>query len=51
MVITRARGVVTVLNPKQIPAAVALRSAPVLTTDQIDLVARQLEVRCRDVEF
>ena len=51
MVITRARGIVTVLNPKQIPAAVALRGAPVLTADQIDLIARQLEARCRDVEF
>ncbi len=51
MVITRARGAVTVLNPKQIPAAVALRGAPVMTADQIDLIARQLEARCRDVEF
>ncbi|MFA6289730.1 MAG: nuclease-related domain-containing protein [Opitutaceae bacterium] len=51
MVITRARGAVTVLNPKQIPAAVALHGAPVMTADQIDLVARQLEARCRDVEF
>ena len=51
MVITRARGAVTVLNPKQIPAAVALRGAPMLDADQIDLVSRQLEARCRDVEF
>jgi len=51
MVITRTRGAVTVLNPKQIPAAVALRGAPLMTADQIDLVARQLEARCRDVEF
>ena len=51
MVITRARGPVIVLNPKQIPAAVALRGAPVMTADQIDLVARQLDARCRDVEF
>lgn len=51
MVITRARGAVTVLNPKQIPAAVAQRDAPVLDFTQIDLIARQLETRCRDVEF
>ena len=51
MVITRARGTVTVLNPKQIPSAVTSRGAPVLDADQIDLVARQLEARCRDVEF
>ncbi len=51
MVITRARGAVTVLNPKQIPAAVALRGAPVLDEQQIDLVARQLDARCRDVEY
>ena len=52
MVITRAHGAVTVLNPKQIHAAVALRGAPVLVLDsaQIDLIARQLEARCRDVE-
>lgn len=51
MVITRARGAVTVLNPKQIPAAVALRGAPVLDDRQLDLIARQLDARCRDVEF
>ena len=51
MVITRARGAVTVLNPKQIPATVALRGAPALTTEQIEHVARQLDARCRDVEF
>ncbi|HSI09104.1 MAG: nuclease-related domain-containing protein [Rariglobus sp.] len=51
MVITRARGAVTVLNPKQIPAAVALRGAPALDDRQLDLIARQLDSRCRDVEF
>ena len=51
MVITRARGAVTVLNPKQIPAAVALRGTPLLDPAQIDLISRQLEARCRDVEF
>jgi hypothetical protein len=51
MVITRARGLVTVLNPKQIPAAVASNGAPALSATQIDLIARQLDNRCRDVEF
>lgn len=51
MVITRARGAVTVLNPKQIPAAVALRGSPALDDRQVDLICRQLDARCRDVEF
>ncbi|MFA6962927.1 MAG: nuclease-related domain-containing protein [Opitutaceae bacterium] len=51
MILRRAKGAVTVLNPREIPSAVALRGAPVLTADQIDLVARQLDARCRDVEF
>jgi hypothetical protein len=53
MVITRERGDVTVLNPRQIPAAVALpaHSAAVLDERQLDLIARQLDARCRDVEF
>lgn len=53
MVITRARGDVTVLNPKQIPAAIALpaHSGPVLDARQLDLIVRQLDARCRDVEI
>lgn len=51
MVISRGPGAVAVLNPKQIPAAVALRGAPVLDGAAIDLVCRQLDARCRDVEF
>jgi len=51
MVITRAPGAVTVLNPKQIPAALALRGTPALDDRQIDLISRQLDARCRDVEF
>ncbi len=41
---------VRVLNPKQI-AAVVCRNTPMLTEEQVELVARQLEARCRDVEF
>lgn len=51
MVVTRARGAVAVLNPRQIPSAVELRGTPALDPGQIDLVARQLDARCRDVEF
>ena len=41
---------VRVANPNQI-AAVVLRSGPVLTEEQIELLTRQLEARCRDGEF
>jgi hypothetical protein len=41
---------VRVANPKQIAAIVA-RSGPVLTDEQIEILARQIEARCRDVEF
>lgn len=53
MVITRAPGDVAVLSPKQIPAAVALpaSSAAVLDARQLDLIVRQLDARCRDVEI
>lgn len=51
MVITRVQGSVTVLNPRQIPATVALRSAQVLDDRQLDLISSQLDARCRDVEF
>ena len=51
MIIRRGKGAVTVLNPREIPSAVALRGAPVLDGRQIDLIARQLDARCRDVEF
>ncbi|CAM3056029.1 nuclease-related domain-containing protein [Rariglobus hedericola] len=51
MVISRARGEVAVLNPKQIPAAVTLHADPILDAHQLDLIGRQLDARCRDVEF
>ncbi|MFT3782894.1 MAG: nuclease-related domain-containing protein [Nibricoccus sp.] len=41
---------VRVLNPKQI-AAVVNRNTPMLTEEQVDLVTKQLESRCRDVTF
>ena len=50
-IIRRATGTVAVLNPKEISAAVAPRGAPALAAAEIDLIARQLDARCRDVEF
>lgn len=41
---------VRVANPKQVPAMV-LRNGIVLTEEQIEIIARNLETRCRDVEF
>jgi hypothetical protein len=41
---------VRVLNPKQI-AAVVNRNTPMLTEEQVDLICKQLEARCRDVDF
>lgn len=45
-----AVGNVRVVNPKQI-APIVLRSGVALTEEQIDLVSKQIEARCRDVEF
>jgi hypothetical protein len=45
-----ARGVVNVVNAKNLPSAVKGRGQRVLTEEQIDLIARQIENRCRDVE-
>jgi len=41
---------VRVLNPKQIPAVV-IRNTPMLTEEQVELISRHMEARCRDVEF
>ena len=51
MIIKRGRGKIAVLNPKQIPAAIATRSQQMLEERELDLIVRQLEARCRDVEF
>lgn len=51
MIIRRGAGAVTVLNPKEIPAAVAPKAATALDARELDLIARQIESRCRDVEF
>lgn len=46
-------GGVTVLNPRELPAAINGRAgaAPALDLTQQDLIARQLDARCRDVEL
>jgi hypothetical protein len=41
---------VRVANPKQV-SAIVLKNGPVMTEEQVDAVARQIEARCRDVEF
>jgi Nuclease-related domain. len=52
MILRKGRGPVNVLNPKELPSAIACGGAtPVLDAAMIDLVARQLESRCRDVEL
>jgi len=40
-----------VLNPKQLGATIHSDAPPVLTPKQIELIIRQLDARCRDVEF
>jgi hypothetical protein len=46
----KALGPVRVLNHKNLCSAIAGRGGTVLTEDQIDLISRQLDQRCRDVE-
>ena len=46
----KARGPVTVVNHKQVPEAVRGDKARTLGAEQIDLIARQLDPLCRDVE-
>ncbi|MCR6654429.1 MAG: NERD domain-containing protein [Opitutus sp.] len=50
-IIRRGTGSVTVVNPKELAAAIDATVTPVLTPSQVDLIARQLETRCRDVEY
>ena len=52
MIIRKGSGPVTVLNPKELPSAIHTRGAePVLDAAMIDLISRQLDTRCRDVEL
>ncbi len=47
---TRALGPVSVQNAKNLPSNIRGRGTRVLDDAQIDLIARQLDVRCRDVK-
>jgi hypothetical protein len=53
MIIRKAAGAVNVLNPRELPAAIMPSGSltPALDSATIDLIARQLEARCRDVEL
>ncbi len=46
----KARGAVAVVNSKSVSLAVEGRGPRLLTAEQIDLIARQLDPLCRDVE-
>ncbi len=46
----KARGPVSVVNSKNVSLAVEGRGQRLLTAEQIDLIARQLDPLCRDVE-
>jgi hypothetical protein len=45
----KVRGPVTVVNSKSLPSAVRGNGAVTLSPEQIDLIARQLDVLCHDV--
>ncbi len=51
LVTERQLGQVRVVNPKVIPKVVVGRTRSLLRQEQINLIARQLEARCRDVEY
>ncbi|GAB5561825.1 MAG: hypothetical protein SynsKO_34720 [Synoicihabitans sp.] len=50
MVKEQTKADIRVLNPKNIPSAIKGRGEQVLTVQQVDLIARQLDLVCRDVE-
>ncbi len=49
-VVTRVLGPVSVQNPKNLPSNIRGKGIRVLDNAQIDLIARQLDGRCRDVK-
>ncbi len=58
MIIRKSAGLVTVLNPRELPPALELTrgrgtgfAVPALDPATIDLIARQLDARCRDIEL
>jgi hypothetical protein len=48
-VVAKGIGTVTVLNQKQLAGAILRAQPGVLTGEQVDLIARQLDAVCRDV--
>lgn len=50
-VIEKKLGSVRVVNPKALPQVLMSRGNALLRADEIDLICRQLEEKCRDVEF
>lgn len=49
-VVPKGLGPVTVVNHKQLVGAIRRDAAQILTMDQVDLIGRQLDAACRDVE-
>jgi hypothetical protein len=49
-VVPKGIGAVTVVNHKQVPGAILRCEKGVLTREQIERIAAQIELRCRDVE-
>lgn len=50
-VIERMLGPVRVANPKVLPAVLTSRGKNLLAQEEIDLIRRQMEEKCRDVEY
>ncbi len=50
-VIERKLGAVRVVNPKVLPQVLTGRNKEVLSEEAIDLIRRQLEAKCRNVEY
>ena len=49
-VVNRVHGPILVANHKSLPSFIRGRSERASSPEQIDLIARQLDLRCRDVE-
>lgn len=47
---SKARGVVAVVNSKNVAPAVEGKGQRILTDEQVHLISRQIDVLCRDVE-
>ena len=47
----RKLGSVRVANPKLLPDVITSPRNPILPASNIDLIRRQLEAKCRDIEY